>query len=304
MIRHDKILAIDDEQSVLDVYRDVLAEEGLALRTATGVQQAADALDEGDWAIVLLDQKLHGAHGGDDGLELLTEIERRSPGAKTIVVTGYASPKAIERAFNAGVYDYVEKTENFETLLRAKVRNASEMARQQWLARSSQTETDAQLERLWADVRVETDRNRKGRLLEDLLELLFRLVPGFVVTARRRGADEEFDLIVRNESTDPLWSKESALILIECKNWSSRVGPDELDRFVSKLERRYGRAKLGFFVAANGFTRGFASTLATGRQRDVLVVPLDATALQRLVDGPDREALLEQLYQQAIEAKS
>lgn len=304
MIRHDKVLAIDDEETVLDIYRQILAEEGLALRTATGVKQAADALDEGDWAIVLLDQKLHGAHGGDEGLELIAEIERRSPGAKVIIVTGYASPKAIERAFNAGVYDYVEKTENFETLLRAKVRNAAEMARQQWLARSSQTDADAQLTRLWNELRGEPDRNRKGRLLEDLIELLFKLVPGFVVAARRRGIDEEFDLIVRNESPDPLWSKESAIVLIECKNWSSTVGPDELDRFANKLRRRYGRAKLGFFVAANGFTKGFDSTLATRREQDVLIVPLDGSDMQRLVDGPDREALLKDLYQRAIEAKS
>lgn len=304
MIRHDKILAIDDEQKVLDIYRQLLAEDGLELRTVTGVQQAADALDEGDWAIVLLDQRLHGAYGDDEGLELLPEIERRSPGAKTIVVTGYASPKAIERAFNAGVYDYVEKTENFETLLRAKVRNAAEVARQQWLTRTSQTEPDAPLAKLWAEVRNEADRNRKGRLLEDLVELLFTLVPGLIVAARHRGPDEEFDLIVRNESRDSLWAKESAIFLVECKNWSSKVGPDELDRFGNKLKRRYGRAKLGFFVAVNGFTKGFDTTRAATREQDILVVPLDGSELQRLVDGPEREALLKQFYQQAIEAKA
>jgi CheY-like chemotaxis protein len=296
-----KILAIDDEPAILDVYAEMLADDGLELRRATTMDAALAALDEGDWSVVLIDQRLHGAAGTDEGLALIGEVDRRSPGAKAIVITGYASPDAIERAFASGVYDYIEKTENFRTLLRAKVRNANELAREKWLTSLAEDAVAPTLAELWSSARAATDRARKGRLLEDLLELLLKQIPGFVVSARRRSLDEEFDLIVRNESSDPLWSKEGQYFLVECKNWTSKVGPDELDRFTRKLERRFGRATLGFLVAANGFTAGFSSTRAADRLSGLLVVPIDEQALSKLIAADNPTEVLKQLHQRAIE---
>jgi CheY-like chemotaxis protein len=298
----DKILAIDDEPAILNVFREMLAEDGLELRTATTMEEALIALDEGDWSVVLIDQKLHGRERSDDGLSLVAEVDQRSPGAKAIIVTGYASPDAIERAFASGVYDYIEKTENFRTLLRAKVRNATELAREQWLGSIDSSEVSTTLIELWTTARNATDSARKGRLLEDLLELLFKQIPGFVVSARRRSVDEEFDLVVRNESPDPFWAKDGQYFLVECKNWTSKVGPGELDRFIGKLERRHGRATLGFVVAPNGFTSGFSSTLAARRYKRLLIVPIDEQALDELVMGRKYAQLLKQLHQRAIEA--
>lgn len=301
-IQPEKILALDDEEPVLTVLRETLAEDGLELRTTSTMDAALEALDEGDWSVVLIDQRLHGAEGSDEGLTLIEEVERRSPGAKVIIVTGYASPEVIERAFAGGVYDYVEKSQNFATLLRAKVRNAIELAREQSLSALAGAALSARLDELWALAQTETDSARKGRVLEDLLELLFKQVEGFVVTTRKRSPDEEFVLVVRNESPGSLWSKESQYFLVECKNWTSTVGPDELDRFTNKLERRHGRAKLGFFVAPNGFTAGFSTTLATRRREELLIVPIDRADLEALVREPDREQVLKQLHQRAVES--
>lgn len=303
-IQPEKILALDDEEAVLTVLRETLADDGLDLRTTTTMDAALQALDEGDWSVVLIDQRLHGAEGSDEGLTLIEEVERRSPGAKVIIVTGYASPDAIERAFAGGVYDYVEKSQNFSTLLRAKVRNAIELAREQSLSALTGDALSARLAELWSTVQTETNSARKGRLLEDLLELIFKQVEGFVVTTRRRSTDEEFDLVIRNESLGSLWTKESQYFLVECKNWTSTVGPDELDRFINKLERRYGRAKLGFFVAPNGFTAGFSTTLATRRRDALLVVPIDRADLDALVSRADREQVLKDLHQRAVESAS
>jgi len=68
---------------------------------------------------VLLDQKLQGPGGPDSGLDLIVDVGRLAPFAKTIVVTGYATPPAIERAFRSGVYDHLMKNGAFEALLRA-----------------------------------------------------------------------------------------------------------------------------------------------------------------------------------------
>jgi CheY-like chemotaxis protein len=294
----ERILAVDDEERFLEIYRDMLEPLGWEIHTAKTYVEAIARLDEGDWSVVLLDQRLRGATSPDEeGIGLIQEVERRSPGARSIMVTGYASPTAIEQAFAAGVYDYVEKTPSFETLLRVKIEHAMELARQRWLVHA----TDAEANGLFAQVASETNSHRKGRLLEDLMEVILKSIPGFIVKSRRRGLDEELDLVVRNESTDPLWSKEGAYFLVECKNWSRPCDPRELDHFVMKLERRFDRAKLGFFVAASGFTKGVRTTLAAERRSSHLVVPIDRGDLQKLVEASDRSEALKELHQRTFE---
>jgi CheY-like chemotaxis protein len=293
-----RILAVDDDEKYLTIYRDMLEPLGWEVHTAKSYVEAIARLDEGDWSVVLLDQRLRGATSPDEeGIGLIQEVERRCPGAKAIMVTGYASPTAIEQAFAAGVYDYVEKTESFETLLRVKVEHAMELQRQRWLVHAA----DSEAQGLFARMTSETNPQRKGRLLEDLMELLLKSIPGFIVKSRRRGLDEELDLVVRNEATDPLWSKEGSYFLVECKNWSRPCDPRELNHFLMKLQRRFDRAKLGFFVAASGFTSGFHTALATERKSSHLVVPIDRTDLQRLVEASDRSEVLKELHQRTVE---
>lgn len=297
----ERILAVDDEERFLEIYRDMLEPLGWEVHTATTYVEAIARLDEGDWSVVLLDQRLRGAVSPDEeGIGLIQEVDRRSPGAKAIMVTGYASPTAIEQAFAAGVYDYVEKTESFETLLRVKIEHAMELQRQRWLVHAADSEAHG----LFARMASETNPQRKGRLLEDLMELLLKSIPGFVVKSRRRGHDEELDLLVRNESTDLVWSKDSQYFLVECKNWSRACDPKELSHFVDKLRSRFDRAKLGFFVAVGGFTEGFGSWLAKRRESAHLVIPIDRTDLQKLVEASDRSEALKELHQRTIEVSA
>jgi CheY-like chemotaxis protein len=300
MTRPGKLLAIDDEDDILDVYREILAEEGLEIHTARSYQAALQLLDEGDWSIVLIDQRLRGPSSADDGLELIEEVGIRSPAAKTIVVTGYATDDAIVAAFERGVYDYVQKTREFPTLLRFKVRNALEVLRERWLTHASDP-ASPELAEVWNRARTETDATVKGRLLEDVLDVVLRRVPGFVVSQRLKSPGEEFDLVVRNESMSPFWVREGQYLLVECKNWSSRVGRPELDAFDMKLRRRQGRAKLGFLVAPSGFSEPLKSMLA-GRERSEAIVLVDGSDLARLVATDDVDAMLKELHQRSVVA--
>jgi Restriction endonuclease len=140
------------------------------------------------------------------------------------------------------------------------------------------------------------------RRLEELVLLIFKSIQGFEKTeTRRRNKDEEIDLIIPNESKDPFWSHEhSSYFLGECKNWSKPVGPDEFDRFRAKMKRRHGRCRLGFFIAVGGFTDGFSRHVATLRESDDLVIPLGPDDLKRLVETPDRNALLKDLHKRSV----
>jgi restriction endonuclease Mrr len=133
--------------------------------------------------------------------------------------------------------------------------------------------------------------------------VLFKSIPGFEqITPRVRSAAEEIDLTVMNQSTDPLWSKESPFFLVECKNWSRTTERKELDAFASKLLRRGERCRLGFFVAIGGFSQGFKDLAGGYAARGFVIVLVDQRELEALVlagDGGRRNDVLKRIYQRA-----
>lgn len=149
---------------------------------------------------------------------------------------------------------------------------------------------------------TEADAHRKGKLLEDLMVLVFKTIHGFQqASVRRRNEVEEIDLIIRNESTDPLWVNErTSYILAECKNWSKPVDVTELRSFAWKLTHRHGRCRLGFFIAPGGFTSAFKDALRGEAKDDYLVVLVDREALRALVLSTDRNGVLKRLHEQAV----
>lgn len=296
-----RILIIDDDKLFLETYRDILESEGYTVETAPDRTSGSAKLDAAEWDVVLVDNRLAGEHGADIGVDLLNEVALRAPGAKAIMVTAFATPESIRRAFSAGAYDYLEKTGQFSTLLRVKVANAVASVRDRRLANLGDAAAERAIAELWQTVRTETDSHRKGKVLEDLLLVVFRSIPGFTrVWNRLTNELEEIDILLRNESTDPFWVKEGAYFLFECKNWSKPVGRSELDVFVRKLERRHQRCKLGFFAAVGGFTDpALKLQLADGKDA-VLVVLVNGEDLARLVAPGDRSAVLKDLHQRAV----
>lgn len=297
-----KILLIDDSPDFLDTYRTILAPEGYVVEEARNALDALAKLDSPGWDLVLLDRKLQGPAGPDTGLDLMQEIRARSPGVKVIVVTGYADAASVERAFASGADDYLEKNEYLEAILKVKVRNALEAARERRMAALANGQREAVIRDLWNSVLSEKDAHRKGRVLEDLVALLFKSIPGFERTQTNlMSVDEQIDVLIPNESSDPLWQgANSQYFLGECKNWTAPVDPKELDSFYLDMKRRYGRCRLGFFIALNGFTKGVRTRLQAARGEDVLIVLIQKAQLAELVEAKDRNAKLKALHDRAV----
>ena len=95
--------------------------------------------------------------------------------------------------------------------------------------------------------------DERGRSLEELTSRLFKTIPGFTVTDRIKTATEEIDIAVLNDSNDPRFRRESAVLLAECKNWSDKCGKNEFVLFKEKIENRSNRCSLGFLISWNGF---------------------------------------------------
>jgi ActR/RegA family two-component response regulator len=298
-----KILIIDDEKLFLELYEGELGRQGYVVETAMNREAALAKLDQPGWDVVLLDQKLQGSAGPDSGLNLIPEIVVRAPRARIILVTGFATAQAVTLAFEAGAHDYLQKDELFDALLVPKLHAAVEVARALRRAGMTSDETEAEIRQTWAAVQTEPDANRKGKLLEDLMVLILNTIHGFQqASPRRRNELEEIDILIRNESTDPLWTKEGPCLLVECKNWSKPVGVPELRDFFYKLEHRYGRCRLGLFVAPGGFAETFKTELLTRRSREHLVILLGPDELSELVESHDRNEFLKKRYADALVA--
>lgn len=298
------ILIIDDDPAFVTTYRQIFEKQGLLVAAAHTAEDAIEKLEAlgSQLDVILLDQKLQGRGGPDSGLDLISRAESLAPFAKTIVVTGYATDETIERAFQLGIYDYLEKKGAFTALLRAKVRNAIEVTSERRLAALSRERVVSELRSTWAAVRSETDRNRKGKLLEELVKLLFRATPGFErVETRLDNKVEEIDIIVENNADDAPWKNDGASYLLgECKNWSKPCGSSELRDFHGKLTTKYQRARTGFFIAPGGFTKEFHSERGRRTGEDILVIPVDGDDLERWIEADDCASELRDLHKRAV----
>lgn len=287
------ILLVDDDKIFNDTLAERLRERGYDVQSSYAIADALARLEVDSFDVAIIDLKLDGREGAAVGIDNLGRILDRAPTIKPIIITAYADSDSVERAFRSGAYDYVEKTDFgvFEALLLAKVRNALEPAREARIAALINGEREAQLVRLWESTNAELNKQKKGALLEELMLVMWRSIPGFEKTvSNRQSHDEEIDLVVVNQSADEFWKKESTIFLIECKNWTSKVDPKEIDRFFSKIERKQGRCRLGFFVAPEGFTAGVETTLLANRKEDKVIVPLAKEALSMLVFAKSSDA--------------
>lgn len=95
----------------------------------------------------------------------------------------------------------------------------------------------------------------QGRALEDLICSLFALVPGISITHRNAlntFKTEEIDVALWNEQDDSGLYFLPNIILVECKNWSVRIGSEEVNWFDTKLRNR--GLDFGILVCPKGIT--------------------------------------------------
>ncbi|MBI4820845.1 MAG: response regulator [Deltaproteobacteria bacterium] len=271
------VLIIDDDPEYQRVYRDLLEDEGYRSSFVASRIAAHEGWQRERFDAVILDKRLQGAGGPDDGIDLLREL--RFSGAKVFLVTAYADDDSIRRAFELGAYDYLEKGALQRTLLRVKLDQIRELvrARQRGLP-----EGDRVIRELWAQLH-EGSSHARGRRLEDLILLILTSIPGLQEAWRNvRTPAEEIDIAVRNETVDPFWQKQPSYLIAECKNWSNKVGTSEVAWFADKVRDRRD-ACLGFFFAPEGFSEPVDEKIRSYRKEGLQMV---------LVDRPDIEELV------------
>jgi len=110
--RNGTILVVDDDQDMRTLLCDELSELGYRVAAAANGRDALKKLGEEDYAVLLTDLRMQGMQG----LELLNEARRDSPGTNVIIMTAFGSVESAIEAMKQGAYDYVTKPVKNEEL--------------------------------------------------------------------------------------------------------------------------------------------------------------------------------------------
>ena len=101
----NRVLIVDDEESLADALSEFLSLRGYEVNTATNPRQALALIHEKAFSVVVSDLRLPGMNG----VELLEHVMDVDPETIVIIMTGYASVQSAVDALKKGAYDYVVK---------------------------------------------------------------------------------------------------------------------------------------------------------------------------------------------------
>jgi signal transduction histidine kinase/DNA-binding response OmpR family regulator len=100
-----RILVVDDEPHVVQIFQDLLAQRGYEVVSSTNGDDAIVKVTSGRFDLVLTDINLPGV----DGLEVVRAAKAADKDTCVILITGYASTTTAIDALRQGAYDYITK---------------------------------------------------------------------------------------------------------------------------------------------------------------------------------------------------
>ncbi|HXF59274.1 MAG TPA: ATP-binding protein [Candidatus Saccharimonadales bacterium] len=100
-----RILVVDDEPHVVQIFQDLLAQRGYEVTSSSNGDDAIVKVTTGRFDLVLTDINLPGV----DGLEVVRAAKAADKDTCVILITGYASTTTAIDALRQGAYDYITK---------------------------------------------------------------------------------------------------------------------------------------------------------------------------------------------------
>ena len=100
-----RILVVDDDQVVGKSFERVLTNKGYRVDTALSGREAFEKYAGADFDMVFTDLRMP----GQDGLEVARRIKEMNPWLPIVVVTGYGTQEAEEKAKAIGVAEFLQK---------------------------------------------------------------------------------------------------------------------------------------------------------------------------------------------------
>jgi len=103
-----RVLVVDDEPAICFAYRKLLESERFGFDVCDTVEAAIDLLKNNNYFAVVSDVRFSGSDN-EDGIYLLSVLQKEQPLAKVILITGYGSDE-LKKTYNSlGASHYFEK---------------------------------------------------------------------------------------------------------------------------------------------------------------------------------------------------
>jgi len=100
-----KILAVDDEEIILDSFRKILVMAGYSIDTVESGKEVLGLVQKRDYDFVFVDLKMPEM----DGIEVTKAVKHLRPDIDVIIITGYASVESAVETMKYGAMDYIQK---------------------------------------------------------------------------------------------------------------------------------------------------------------------------------------------------
>ena len=120
----EKILVVDDEQSLREVLGIMLKRAGYAVTSAADGEEAIEHLNKEIFDLVITDLRMPKV----DGMEVLKAVKSASPETVVLVITAFATADSAVEAMKQGAYDYLTKPFQVDEV-QLIIRNALERRR-------------------------------------------------------------------------------------------------------------------------------------------------------------------------------
>lgn len=113
-----KILVVEDEQYLRDLYVEILKNEGFFVDEAKDGEEAYQAMYRGGYDLVLLDVLLPKMDGFEIMKKLKEETPPQTPNSTVVMLTNLEHPNSIAKGVELGIRGYLIKSDyNPEELL-------------------------------------------------------------------------------------------------------------------------------------------------------------------------------------------
>jgi len=109
----NRVLIIDDEESIISSLSGVLEDEGYKPEGAKSLREAEEKIKSVFYPVIILDVWMPDG----DGINFMDFIKENSPDSVIIVITGHGNVETAVRALKKGAYEFLEKPFSVERFL-------------------------------------------------------------------------------------------------------------------------------------------------------------------------------------------
>lgn len=142
--------------------------------------------------------------------------------------------------------------------------------------------------------------DEKKKTLENFAELILSSIKDFEIKYQnKRTSDSELDMMIINETKDTFLKELGNPILVECKNWESKIPSKEVKAYSTNL--RLNNIHTGILFTLRGITgdsykdaKGFLRQIRT--KDDIKILIFDCDDYERIVKGENLKSMLKEKY--------